>query len=55
MGDKKADSLKRFQEAAARLAKVRAEKEFLERTLAEIEAEEKRRAAEGGTGGQGKP
>lgn len=42
MDDKNA-SLRRFEEAAKALAKRKAEIEFLKRTLAEIEAEEKRR------------
>ena len=42
--DDKSASLRRFEEAARALAKRKAEIEFLRRTLAEIEAEEKRRA-----------
>jgi len=43
MGDKD-ESLRRFKEAARVLAKRIARMEFLKRTLAEIEAEEKKRA-----------
>jgi hypothetical protein len=43
MGDKD-ESLRRFKEAARVLARRIARMEFLKRTLAEIEAEEKRRA-----------